>query len=56
MTTVEELEELSNLFNIPLCAGTVNRGTDIIASGLVVNDYSAFIGMSSTSTEINVVE
>lgn len=44
LTTVEELDELANLLQIPLCAGTVNRGSDLIGAGLVVNDWSAFCG------------
>ena len=44
LTSVEELDELANLLQIPLCAGTVNRGSDIIAAGLVVNDEYAFCG------------
>ena len=44
LTTVEELDELSNLLQIPLCAGTVNRGSDVIATGLLANDFAAFCG------------
>jgi translation initiation factor 6 len=44
MCSVAELDELSTLLGIPLCAGTVNRGSDLIGSGLVANDWSAFCG------------
>lgn len=47
LTSVDELSELANLLQIPLCAGTINRGSDVIASGLVANDYAAFCGINS---------
>lgn len=56
LVSVAELDELSSLLQIPLCTGTVNRGSDIIGGGLVANDYSAFVGMDTTSTEINVID
>jgi translation initiation factor 6 (eIF-6) len=32
-TSVEDLEELSSLLQIPLVAGTVNRGSDVLGAG-----------------------
>jgi len=55
-TTVEDIEELSSLLQVPLVAGTVNRGSDVLGAGMVVNDWSSFVGQATTSTEISVIE
>uniref|UniRef100_A0A7S1VIL7 Eukaryotic translation initiation factor 6 n=1 Tax=Grammatophora oceanica TaxID=210454 RepID=A0A7S1VIL7_9STRA len=55
-TTVEDIEELSSLLQVPLVAGTVNRGSDVLGGGLVANDWAAFVGLETTGTEIAVVE
>jgi len=56
MCSVGELDELSTLLQIPLCAGTVNRGSDVIGAGLVANDTKALCGMSTTATELSVID
>ena len=53
---VAELEELATLLQVPLVNGTINRGVDAIGSGIVANDYKAFVGTETTATELSVVE
>jgi translation initiation factor 6 len=51
-----ELENLSSLLQVPLVAGTVNRGNKIVASGLVVSDHIAYAGMKTTSSEFTAID
>lgn len=55
-TTMEEYEELANLMQVPIGTATVNRGSELLGSGLVVNDWAAFCGYECTSAEIDNFE
>lgn len=53
--TVEELNELSEMLQVRLTAGTVNRGSVMVGSGVVLSDWALFCGASTTGTELSVL-
>ena len=56
MCSVTELDALASMVQVPLCAGTVNRGNAVVSTGVVANDWTAFCGADSTGAELNVVD
>ena len=47
---------MSALVQVPLCAGTVNRGREMVGTGIVANDEVAFCGTDTTAMELNVID
>jgi translation initiation factor 6 len=55
-TPPETQRELSSLTQVPVVAGTVNRGSELIGAGVCSNDWIAFTGLTTTSAELSVLE
>jgi len=52
----DDIEDLEKIFDVPLGIGTINFGSSLIGSGLIVNSKGYIVGGNTTGPEIARVE
>lgn len=55
-TPMVDMEELAQLVQVPLVAGTVSKGSDMVGKGVLANDWAIFCSMQTTATELQLLE
>jgi translation initiation factor 6 len=55
-TPPETQRELASLLQVPVVAGTLNRGSELIGASVCANDWIALTGLTTTSAELSVLE
>src|ERR1700753_540750 len=55
-TSVQDQDELSSLLQVPLVAGSVNRGSPVVGAGMGVNDWLGGAGVETNASRVWVME
>jgi len=52
----EEQDFFTELLQLPLRTATVNRGSENLGSGIIVNDWKSFCGQKTTQSELHIID